>query len=53
MAARSQMYCNTALYNADFPHDIGTVSSKITLVILFQIFQDTRKKSNTRIEMYG
>ena len=29
-----------------------TVSSKITLVILFQIFQDKPKKSNTLIEMY-
>ena len=31
---------------------IGTVSSKITLVILFQNF-DKQKKSNARIEMYG
>ena len=31
----------------------GTVSSKITLVVLFQNFQDKQKKSNDRIEMYG
>ena len=31
----------------------GTVSSKTTLVILFQIFQDKQKKSNASIEMYG
>ena len=31
----------------------GTVSSKITLVILFQNFQDKQKKSNACIEMYG
>ena len=31
----------------------GTVSSKITLVIHFQIFQDKQKKTNAHIEMYG
>ena len=31
----------------------GTVSSKITLMVLYQNFQDKQKKSNARIEMYG
>ena len=31
----------------------GTVSSKITLAILFQILQDKQIKSNALIEMYG
>ena len=32
-------------------HIIGTVSSNITLVVLFQILQDKQKKSNACIEM--
>ena len=37
----------------DKKEEYGTVSSKIILVIFFQIFQDKQKKSNARIEMYG
>ena len=31
----------------------GMVSSKITLVVLLQNFQDKQKKSNSRIQIYG
>ena len=43
-------YTTSAFFNKP---KYGTVSSKITLVILFKNFQDKQKKSNACIEIYG
>ena len=46
----STMLCDSS---RDVLFIYGTVSNKITHMILYQIFQDKLKKSNARIEMYG
>ena len=46
------LYHYTYMYISSTFLLFGTVPSRITLVVLFQVFQDNQKKSNARIEMY-